>query len=130
MEDEYDSVQQKVASIFQELAGDRAKTLSGSTLPASITSTITNALLNQNAEEKEILLKDEIAFHLTDWNSDAAFLVALHLFPERFTQNEIRAGVDLFLAHVPAHIIAAARLSEKSVEDIFLNSKYGHDETS
>jgi hypothetical protein len=123
MEDAYDSVRQKVASIFKELAGERAQTLCGSKFPASVTSIITSALLTENADEKEILPKDEIAFHLTDWNSDAAFLVAVHLFPERFTRDEIRAGVDMFLIHVPAHVIAAARLSGSPVEDIFFDDK-------
>jgi hypothetical protein len=123
MEDAYDTVGQKVASIFEELAGERSQKLCGTIVPASITSTIASALLNENADEKEFLLKDEIAFHLTDWNSEAAFLVAVHLFPERFTRDEIHAGVDMFLIHVPAHIIAAARLSGNSVEDIFLDDK-------
>jgi hypothetical protein len=34
------------------------------------------------------------------------------LFPERFTADELRAGVDMLLVHVPAHILAAARLGE------------------
>lgn len=119
MKDAFDSVSEKVAAIFKELAGERSKTLDGSTFPAAITTAITSALSREEDGEQTFLHKDQIAFHLTDWNSDAAFLVALHLFPERFTAEEISAGVDLFLAHVPAHVIAAARLSGKSTEDIF-----------
>lgn len=37
---------------------------------------------------------------------DAAFLVAVHLFPEKFTPAEMRAGIDLVLCHIPAHVIA------------------------
>lgn len=91
--------------------------LDGSTLPAGITSTITAALSGTEASEAQILHADKIAFHLTDWNSDAAFIVCLHLFPERFTQEEIQAGVDLFLCHVPSHVIAAARLAGHPTED-------------
>lgn len=119
MTEPYDSVRQKVESIFVELTGERAKTLNGSTFPAAIASAISAALSSKDSGEKEILHKDEIAFHLTDWSSDAAFLIALHLFPERFTPDEIQAGVDLFLVHVPSHVIAAARLSGNSTEDIF-----------
>jgi hypothetical protein len=64
-------------------------------LPAGITSTITAALAAEDADD-EVLHADEIAFHLTDWSSKAAFLVALHLFPERFTPEEIREGFKHF----------------------------------
>jgi hypothetical protein len=67
----------------------------------------------------QVLCADQIAFHLTDWSSDAAFIVALHLFPERFTSEEIEAGVGLFLCHVPIHVIAAARLAGHQAEDLF-----------
>lgn len=53
----------------------------------------------------------EIAFHLLDWNSDAAFIVALLLFPERFTKLEIAAGIDTFLIHAPNHIPLAQKLA-------------------
>jgi hypothetical protein len=119
MADSHDTVREKVGAIFRELAGERARTLDGTILPAAITSAITAALSSEDATEREILHKDEIAFHLTDWNYDAAFLVALHLFPERFTPDEIRAGVGLFLVHVPSHVIAAARLSGNSTDDVF-----------
>jgi hypothetical protein len=32
----------------------------------------------------------DIAFHLTDWSSDAAFVVAALLFPERFSADQLR----------------------------------------
>lgn len=118
-DDAHDSVCKKVQAIFAELAGDRARTLDGSTFPADITSTVTVALAGSNATEEQILHADKIAFHLTDWNSDAAFIVALHLFPERFTPEEIEAAVDMFLLHVPAHVIAAARLAGHPTEDFF-----------
>ena len=118
-EDAHDSVRKKVEAIFKELAGDRAATLDGGKLPASITSAITAALSGPGASGEQVLHADQIAFHLTDWNSDAAFIVALHLFPERFTPEEIEAAVDMFLIHVPNHVIAAARLAGHPIEDIF-----------
>lgn len=105
------SVRKKVDTIFRELAGDRAVNLVATTLPAGITSTITAAIAAEEASDEEILHADNIAFHLTDWNVEAAFLVALHLFPERFTPEEIREGVEAFLIHVPHHIMTAARLA-------------------
>jgi hypothetical protein len=61
----------------------------------------------------------DIGFNVGDWHGDAAFLVALHLFPERFTDEEIDEGVRRMLLHVPAHVIAAARLAGYSTEDVF-----------
>jgi hypothetical protein len=118
-DDAYDSVRKKVQAIFTELAGDRAGMLVSGTFPASITTTITTALSSPDSTEEQILHADEIAFHLTDWNADAAFIVALHLFPERFTPAEIEAAVDLFIVHVPNHVAAAAKLAGHPVEDIF-----------
>jgi hypothetical protein len=119
MADSTPSVREKVEAIFRELAGDRAATLVATTFPAGITSTVTAALAAEDAGDDEILHADEIAFHLTDWSSEAAFLVALHLFPERFTPEEIREGVQAFLIHAPHHIIAAARLAGHPTDDIF-----------
>lgn len=116
--DAHDLVQKKVLAIFTELAGDRTRMLDGGTFSAGITTAITAALSSPEASDDQVLRADEIAFHLTDWNSDAAFIVALHLFPERFTPDEIAAGVDMFLVHVPSHVFAAARLAGHPVEDI------------
>jgi len=118
-EDAHDSVRRKVREIFTELVEDRARMLEGGRFPGGVTSTITAALSGSDESEEKILRADQIAFHLTDWGSDAAFIVALHLFPERFTLEEIEAAVDMFLVHVPAHVIAAARLAGHSVEDVF-----------
>jgi hypothetical protein len=119
MADSSPSVCEKVEAIFRELAGERAATLDATRLPAAITSTITAALAAEDAGEEQVLHADQIAFHLTDWSAEAAFLVALHLFPERFTPKEIREGVLSFLLHAPHHVIAAARLAGHPTEDIF-----------
>jgi len=60
----------------------------------------------------------DIGINVADWQGDAAFLVALHLFPERFTAEEIEEGVRSLLLHVPAHVVAAARLLGESDDDI------------
>jgi hypothetical protein len=112
------SFRKKVDAIFRELTGDRATMLDASKLPARITSTITVALSEGIRSENEVLKADQIAFNLTDWNAEAAFLVALHLFPERFTSEEIRDGVQAFLIHAPQHVIAAARLAGHPTDDI------------
>jgi hypothetical protein len=118
-DDAHDSVRKKVQTIFTELARERARMLKGGTFPAGITSTVTAALSSPDASDEQILHADKIAFHLTDWNDDAAFIVALHLFPERFTPEEIEAAVGMFLIHVPNHVVAAARLAGHPTDDIF-----------
>ena len=115
------SVEEKVEQIFRELVGDRVKNLDSSSFSSAVASTITAALCDEDSD-KEILTKDEIAFHLTDWNGDAAFIVALLLFPERFSKEEIQDGVESCLIHIPQHILAAARLGGYPAEDIFKES--------
>lgn len=61
----------------------------------------------------------DLAFHLSDWREDGAFLTALALAPTRFTPEEIEAGITGFLVHAPNHIAAAAKISGWQVEDIF-----------
>ena len=85
--------------------------------PFSRTDPFSASLSGPAASEEQVLQADTIAFHLTDWNADAAFIVALHLYPERFTPEEIEAGVGMLLSHVPSHVIAAARLAGHPVED-------------
>src|SRR5688500_8043266 len=108
----YDSVRRKVRTLFTRIAGNRAQRLDE--YPHQILALLTSAMRSQ-AKKKAW----DIAFHLTDWNYDAAFLVAFHLFPEKFTPAEIRAGVNMLLVHIPKHVIAAARLNGDSTEDVF-----------
>jgi hypothetical protein len=107
MKSAHDSVREKVSAIFTELAGSRARQLDGFTDSESVRSVIVGALRGHYPEAAA----SEIAFHLNDWNYDAAFLVALHLFPERFTPEEIRAAIGPLLAHVPDHVAMAAKLA-------------------
>ena len=118
MEKTTPSVEDKVKAIFRELAGDRAAILDGGRYPTGIAATITAALAAEPDNDASLQAK-EIAFHLADWQAEAAFLVALHLFPERFTSAEICEGVEGFLIHAPHHVIAAARLGGYPTDDIF-----------
>jgi hypothetical protein len=51
--------------------------------------------------------------------ADAAFLLALHLRPEAFTQEEIDDGITNFLVHAPNHVAAAAKIAGHPVTDVF-----------
>jgi hypothetical protein len=105
------SARDKVTAIFRELAGEKAERLDGALYLADVNSRITAALTKEGAEEAAILHTDKIGFHLVDWQAEAAFIVALSLYPERFTDEEIQEGVEAFLFHAPAHVVEAARLA-------------------
>jgi hypothetical protein len=115
MSDPFDTVKEKVFAIFTELVGDRAGRLDGS-VPATAAMDAISAAL---AGDHGVLKADKIAFHMADWNWDAAFIVALHLFPERFSHEEIDAGLGLFLVHAPNHIREACRLTGQYVWESF-----------
>jgi hypothetical protein len=116
--DSDNTVCEKVDSIFREWVGNRADMLKATKLGFGLMSTITSALTNRDASEEEILKAKELAFHIGDWNTDAAFIVALTLFPERFTRAEIEAGVDALLFHAPSHMFTAAKLRGAPVDDL------------
>ena len=104
------SVADKVQQIFLEIVGSKAEVLRGDRFPAAICSVVGQALCDGDFSEASVLKNDEIALNIVDWNSDAAFLVAVHLFPERFSSEEIRDGVNALMIHVPDHLRDAARL--------------------
>lgn len=113
--DAHDSVREKVWKIFAEAFGARADLFKGGS-PAREANDVLGLAL---AEDFDPLVADQIAFHMVDWETDAAFLVACLMFPERFTKEELQAGTDMFVIHVPAHVMAAARLSGHVPEDVF-----------
>lgn len=106
----FDTVTAKVLAIYRELVGNRAQCLDGTVVAAAMDA-LARALTETYGEQRA----NDIAFHMADWNSDAAFIVAMHLFPERFTPEEIDAGVSLFLCHAPNHIREACRLTGQYV---------------
>ena len=113
--DPHDSVEEKVSAIFRELVGGRARELDGSVLSPRTRDAIAAALAERYGDD----VADKVGVHLSDWNHNAAFLVALHLFPERFTPQEIEAGVGMFLIHAPNHIREACRLTNTYVWENF-----------
>ena len=117
IEQSIESSRAKVATIFRELAAERAGSLCEGLCVPAVADSIANALVRES--ELEPKAARDIGFHLSDWHSDAAFVVALHLFPESFTPAEIDAGIEHFLIHAPNHVAAAAALYGRPVEDIF-----------
>ncbi len=110
-----DSCHATVTALLRELADDRLDRLSGARSNRE-SKDLTGAALCADLPES---VAHDIAFHLLDWNAEAAFLLALHLFPERFTPEQIREGVEAFLNHAPNHVAAAAKLSGRAIADIF-----------
>lgn len=113
-------VSQKVQVIFREVVGDLAERLSGDRHLTDVKTRIASALSGEEPSEEDILQNDRVAFHVIDWQAEAAFIVALALFPDRFSDEEIRDGVEDLLIHAPAHILEAARLVGRPTENIFL----------
>ena len=105
----------KVAAIFRELVGEKVVRLCGSHYNRDAVDIIAQALSHATDDSTA----HAIGFHLCDWNSDAAFIVAIQLFPERFTPEEIADGVEAFVIHAPNHVAAAAVLSGNPIDDIF-----------
>jgi hypothetical protein len=115
MADVYKTARQKATALLVENIGVLAKRLASTRSWHEAVATIASALTPEYGSEKAA----DIALHLADWSADAAFMHALHLFPERFTTEEIQAGVQAFLIHVPNHIAAAAHLSGWPIRDVF-----------
>lgn len=124
-------VREKVQTIFERLVGDRAAILRGDRYPSEINDRITSAILGGDlgSNLNNPVKLDGIGFHLVDWNADAAFLMAMLLFPDEFTDEEIRDGVELFLVHAPAHCMEAARLGGYSTENPFVGDDEPKPET-
>lgn len=81
-----DTARAKVELLFREAFGERAARLFSHRFVASTMHTVRDAF----ADDLPSAQAEAVGFHLADWGSDAAFVVALHLFPERFTHDEIR----------------------------------------
>lgn len=109
-----DSVRQKVRTLFTELVGVRTARF-GEPGAGETRKTLASALSADYPPDTA----REIAFHLVDWYTDAAFIIAVHLFPERFSPEELCAGAQLLLVHARNHLAAAAKLTGNPVEDIF-----------
>ena len=64
----------------------------------------------------------DLAFHLSDWREDAAFLLAMSLAPERFSAEDLSEGLMAFVTHAPNHVMAAANIAGFPASDIFADS--------
>jgi len=114
MSDAIDRIKKKVNAIIKEAFSDKADLLNMAT--NNIAMKKYTAALAPDFDEKDA---HELAFHLCDWGWDAAFIIAMHMCPDRFLEDEIEAGVGLFLIHAPNHLAAACRIYGVDMQDIF-----------
>jgi hypothetical protein len=114
MSNVHDRVRKKIKAIFAELAGERAARL-GEPGAQETRDRLASAL---SVDYPPDTARD-IAFHLVDWHTNAAFMLAVHLFPERFTPEELVIGADMLLIHAPNHFAAAAKLAGHPIQDVF-----------
>lgn len=121
-----EDLRSKVWAIFEEMAPGRAGSLCEGLCDDRVASVIKAALMED--QELRAAAAEDIGFHLSDWHVEAAFLVAVHLFPERFTPEEVSQGVSDFLIHAPGHVAAAAAIygtpaSEDYVDEMLKESR-------
>lgn len=117
--DEGHQVYIKASDIFREFLGDK-----NCHIP-DVQDSIAKAVAEGSSNKKFLKKGWEIGFHLMDWHGDAKFLIALSLFPERFTNAEIRQGVIWFLIHAGYHIPEAARLIDIPTRSHFRDKNKG-----
>jgi hypothetical protein len=94
----------KAMAIFKKAFGERAAHLFTGASTIQMGHTITAAFARHVRREKA----QDIGFHLGDWAHDAALILALHMFPEKFSREEIRRVTDFVAAGLPYHAAALA----------------------
>ena len=115
MPDAHDTLDEKVLAIFRDAFGERSDQLRGDTAAFDGLYALQKALTDEFGLETA----DQIAFHFVECNSHAAFIVAVCLFPERFTEEELLVGAEMLAADAPDHLAAAAKLLGHPVTDVF-----------
>jgi len=99
-----DSATRKTRTIFVRTFGSRAAPLFKGVSTQKMMETISVAFARRMSREKAA----DVGFHIGDWAHDAALVLALHMFPERFTREEIRQVTDFVAAGMPYHSAALA----------------------
>lgn len=61
----------------------------------------------------------DIAFHVSDWIAEAACLVALHVAPDKFSDEEVQSICEDLSIHAINHVMAATVLQGENLQDVF-----------
>lgn len=115
MPDRYDKLRKKVTTLLTRASATRVKRAQAFSDLTEAREATRKALRRTYGDEGS----RNLAFHLMDWTFDAAFLLALAMFPEKFSRREIEDGIDLLIVHVPNHVAAAAKISGYQCKDIW-----------
>ena len=101
-----DSVSRKARAIFVEAFRERGAHLFVPASTSSMMHTVGTAFAgHMNTAKAEV-----VGFHLGDWAREAAIVLALHMYPEKFTRAEIRQVTDYLAAGLPYHCAALGAL--------------------
>lgn len=49
------------------------------------------------------------------------FILAMHVCPDRFLEDEIEAGVNMLMFHIPNPLAAACRICGMDMQDVFVD---------
>ena len=101
-----ETARQKVQAIFRDAFRERATQIFSPDNVAPTMDIVSAAFANELPPAPA----EALGFHMADWAADAASVIALHLFPERFTAEEIRQATHGVGSHVEYHISAVADL--------------------
>jgi len=115
MTDQYIKLQKKVTTLLTNASTARVARAQAEPDRTEAREAIRKALQRVYGNESS----RNLAFHLIDWTYDAAFILALAMFPEKFNKKEVTAGIECLLAHVPNHVFAAAKISGDQCTDIW-----------
>jgi len=89
----------KVHLLFRQAFGARAERLLFFDQNCDTSQAVRSAYFRKLRKAKAA----DLAFHIWDWREEAAFVVALNLFQEKFSPEEIREGILDFACHGPYH---------------------------
>ena len=100
----------KTTQIFKEICPDQYQKLVDRSIPEwlRLHDRISGIISKRFEKEKA----DDFTRHVIGFPSDMAFMVALFLFPERFTDEEIAAGIRCFGIEASFHAVEIARMLE------------------
>jgi hypothetical protein len=101
----------KTAQVFREICPDRFRNLIDPSTPKSVLigRELCERINRIFAERLGTDGSQQFAIHVTGFPADVAFLVALFLFPERFTDDEVAAGIRCFGIEASFHAVEIAK---------------------
>lgn len=112
---ELESVERKTDRLLKRAFGVRAKRVAWGVRGLNAEYVV------ENAFKRKLGANDarELGFQMGDWGRDAARLLLLHLYPEKFSKSEVKDIVMGFVIHVPNHLAAACAVLDWPAQDVW-----------